>query len=238
VDYGEADRIVTLLTETRGKISALARGARKSFKRFGGALEPFALIEVTWAAATRGRGELKRLEEARLLRAHDGLATDLRRIGAASLVLELTREIIPEQEPQPGIFAHLVEVLPLLASSPASAVSRLVLAAELTLLAEAGMGVSVGRCNACGREVPPGRPVRFHPARGGVVCTPCGGGPITLSKGAAAALLALERSPLEDVAAMELSDDVAAEVDAALTRFLEHHLERTLSTRSFYSPAP
>ena len=37
VDYGEADRVVTLFTREHGKLSALARGARKSVKRFGAA---------------------------------------------------------------------------------------------------------------------------------------------------------------------------------------------------------
>ena len=46
VDTGESDRVVTLLTEELGKVSAIARGARKSRKRFGAALALFVLAEA------------------------------------------------------------------------------------------------------------------------------------------------------------------------------------------------
>ncbi|HSM92508.1 MAG TPA: DNA repair protein RecO, partial [Anaeromyxobacteraceae bacterium] len=46
VDYGESDRIVTLLTRERGKVGAYARGARASRRRFPGLLEPFTLLSA------------------------------------------------------------------------------------------------------------------------------------------------------------------------------------------------
>ena len=95
VDYGESDRVLTLLSEERGKIAAIARGARSSRKRFGGALEPFALLEVSLA---RGRGSLPRLAEASLLRAYAGLSRSLGRVGAAGFALELSGEVLPEHQ--------------------------------------------------------------------------------------------------------------------------------------------
>nr|MDQ2647496.1 DNA repair protein RecO [Myxococcota bacterium] len=67
VEYGDADLIVTLLTLSLGRVSALARGARKSRRRFGGALEPFFTLSVT--LEERRSSELFALREASVLRA-------------------------------------------------------------------------------------------------------------------------------------------------------------------------
>ena len=66
VAYGEADRIVTLLTDAHGKVALMARGARRSQRRFAGSLEPFAVIE---AEVALGAGEVGRLGGARVLQA-------------------------------------------------------------------------------------------------------------------------------------------------------------------------
>ncbi|MCP4674821.1 MAG: DNA repair protein RecO [Deltaproteobacteria bacterium] len=234
VDYGESDRILTLLTLDLGKMSVLARGARKSWRRFGGALEPFSLFEVT-VASSQGRGRLWTLTEAHLLAAHEELATDLDRIGAASFVLEIVREMVPEHEPQHEIFALLEEVLPMLAKSTGPAIAAITLAVELRLLAMAGMGVSILQCNACGRAVPEERKVRFNPARGGIVCTPCGGGPVTFSTTAATALRKLATLPLPVVHEVTLGGGVATEIEGALNGFVDHHLGRPIRSRELFS---
>ena len=83
VDYGEADRIVTLLTERRGRVSVLARSARKSTKRFLGALEPFGVIEAEIALGT---AEVGRLSSARLVRGFPKILASLSATMPATLV--------------------------------------------------------------------------------------------------------------------------------------------------------
>jgi DNA repair protein RecO (recombination protein O) len=225
VDYGESDRIVTLFTQKMGKISALARGARKSWRRFGGALEPFSIFEVSLAP---GRGGLQNLEEAVLKSAHIELAKDLTRMEAGAFVLELVREVVPECEAQPGIFEVIEEMLPLVSQARGLEIGLIATAAELKVLSFAGVAVSVDRCNACGRKVPENKKVRFHPARGGVVCTECGGGPIILSADAVRALTDLSRLPLLKSTEVKINGADAADVDKALAGFVEHHVERPL----------
>ena len=77
VDYGERDRVVTLLSRDRGKLSAFARGARASRRRFGGVLEPFTLVSAE--LSERG-GDLWGLEDASAERAFGGIRGDLLRI--------------------------------------------------------------------------------------------------------------------------------------------------------------
>ena len=75
IDYGEADRIVSLLTLDQGLLKGFARGARKSRKRFGPALEPFAQVRVTWKDG--GRGDLVSLQEAELVDLRTGLRGEM-----------------------------------------------------------------------------------------------------------------------------------------------------------------
>lgn len=234
VDYGESDRIVTLLTHKRGKISALARGARRSQRRFGGALEPFALLEVTIESRARG---LWKLAEANLLASHAGLAEDLIRMGGAAFILELVREVTPEHEPDQRIFGLVEEVLPLLSKAEPPAVVSVVIAAELKVLALAGMSVSIDHCNACGRLVPSQKKVKFHPARGGVVCTPCGGGPIELSYRAQSVLVKLEKLPLAKSIEVTLLSEEAAEIEEALAGFVDYHVECQMRAKTFFTMA-
>jgi recombinational DNA repair protein (RecF pathway) len=89
VDYGERDKVVTLLSRERGKLSAFARGARASRRRFGGVLEPFTLVAAE--VSERG-GDLWGLEDAAVERAFGAIRGDLLRIACASYAVELARE--------------------------------------------------------------------------------------------------------------------------------------------------
>jgi DNA repair protein RecO (recombination protein O) len=232
VDYGEADRILTLFTRTRGKISTLARGARKSQKRYGGALHPFALFEAT--LAERKRGSLWPIQEASLVKANEGLSGDLGRLNAASYTVELIRESLLDDDPQEGLFRLMEATLALMAEAEKACLPALVIAAELEIFSQLGMAMGLSACNACGREVPRNRPVLIHPGRGGVVCTPCGGGPLTLSADTIATLQSLAEAPLTEAAKTALPRNQANAMEAAIGAFIEYHLERSLATRAYY----
>ncbi len=223
VDFKESDRILTLLTETLGRISVLARGARKSNRRFAGALATFAVFE---AVLGHRRGELWPLKEATLLDAHPNLATDLKRVEAGSLVLELAREVTTEQLPDDRLFSLVVRVLSLIGDIELNKVDAVVIAGTLRILAQSGTAVSTIHCNACGKPVPADKKVYFNPARGGVVCTPCGKGPILLQAAAGRALAALSTLPVERTPEVELTEEIKVELKNALFRFWEHHLGR------------
>jgi DNA repair protein RecO (recombination protein O) len=233
VDHGESNRIVTLFTLAKGKISGMARSARKSRRRFGGALEPFALIEIT---IKPGNKNLYHIEKATLLDANLNLATDLSKINAAAFILEIVQAVTPEHEPDPGIFALIKTVMSLLSTSPNSATNSVLTAATLKLLSLAGISATVDRCNGCGRTVPEGRKVQFNPARGGIICTPCGGGPHILSETAAHALRALDNRPLASAVEVPLSEDVAVELQVVFKSHIEYHIERPLRTNGFDTP--
>lgn len=236
VDYRESDRILTLFTETLGKIGAIAKGARSSRRRFGGALEPFALLEISLAPG-RGRDRLMVITEASVIDDNSTLGTSLERVGAAAFLTELTREVVPQDEPDVRMFEALETGLRLLAS-PGSAIRPLVLASQLRILALAGFAVSTGACNVCGRTLPGGRKAFFDPRRGGVICTGCGGGPILLEAPVADALSLLGRISPSDAAGLDLPTEILADIERAVEIFVEEHLERQLKSNAFRVQIP
>jgi DNA repair protein RecO (recombination protein O) len=219
------------MTEEMGKIGVLARGARKSQKRFGGALETFALFEATMG---RRRGNLWPLSEAILLTAYSQLARDLDRVKACAFILELVREVTSEQQPGRRLFAFVQEMLSLASKFEGEALERVAIGSVLKVLELSGTGVAADHCNACGTPVPRGKKVLFNASRGGVVCTPCGGGPFTLSSQAVAALIDASVLPLESLATKAMSAESVAELKSALSEFLDYHLDRPLRTKSFF----
>ncbi|HLL53966.1 MAG TPA: DNA repair protein RecO, partial [Myxococcaceae bacterium] len=108
VDYGEADRLVTLFTLGRGKLTAFAAGARKSKRRFAGALEPFTLLKVQ---LVERRGNTYRLDGADIERGFYSIREDLARISRALYCVELCRELVREDEPHEQLFYTLISYL-------------------------------------------------------------------------------------------------------------------------------
>src|SRR5687768_7026626 len=111
VDYGDADRLVTLFTRGRGKLTAFASGARKSKRRFAGALEPFTVVR---AQLVERRGDTYRLDNTDILASFVRVRADLTLISRALYCLELCRELVKDKEPHPRLFSLLVEYLEML----------------------------------------------------------------------------------------------------------------------------
>ncbi len=174
VEYGESDLVITLLTDTIGRVSALARGARKSVKRFGGVLEPMHTLRVVYD--DRSGAELVTLREARLERARPFLVTSLERMQAAGQALNWVRKAAPPRTPEPEVWAAMESLLDHL-SNPDDALSpRARLAASgLRLLAAFGWGIDFERCVSCGKEPGEAQAGAVDAARGGLICRDCGG---------------------------------------------------------------
>ena len=174
VEYGDSDLVVTLLTDTIGRVSALARGARKSVKRFGGVLEPMHTLQISYD--DRSSAELVGLREAKLLRARPFLVTSLERMQAAGLALGWVRKAAPPRTPEPEVWAALERLLDQLSDEQDEASPRARLAATgLQLLAAFGWGIDFERCVSCGKTPAPGQAAALDAARGGLVCKACGG---------------------------------------------------------------
>ncbi|HTO53122.1 MAG TPA: DNA repair protein RecO [Myxococcota bacterium] len=171
-DQGESDRVVHLYTEALGRISAIAKGARRSKRRFPGTLEILSLVDVRLVDPPRA--VLARLEGAKLVRAFEGVPANLARFAIACQFLELLNRATPERQAQPELFHFATGVLDVLdGETPDELLALLVLAKTLARL---GYRPQLVRCALCGNDLPAeGARVAFVPGHGGAVCRACGG---------------------------------------------------------------
>ena len=220
VDFGEADRILTLVTDAHGRIAVMARGARRSQKRFGGALEPFAIVE---ASVAMGAGEVGRLAEARVLRAFPRLIGSLDAMREAGHALELVRSVSPQRHGEPRLLdaiAALFEELDRDATS-VGVFAR----SSLRVLAIVGLAPRVTACVSCGRAPEPGQAALFDAGRGGIVCRACGGGPLRLSGRARAFMIdALRAADEDEITFGPIERTDLSDVEAALDAFVKRHV--------------
>ncbi len=241
IAYGETDLVVHLLVRGKGRVSAFARGARNSQRRFGGALEPFHLVDVL--LAERPGQDLSLLREARVREPYSALREDLPRIAHAGYACELAHDLTRAGEPADAMLDLLQDFLARLARGAAT--SARLRAFELAALGSGGLAPELRACARCGDELPPGR-AAFDPDAGGIVCARCAQpSALLLTHAARAALQQLQRGGLAAADAPVSADgsgrpadarafeDAAAQAARPLGEFVAHHLGHRLRSAAF-----
>lgn len=173
LDYREADRLVTLFTLEHGKVKGVARGAKRSIRRFGGALEQFARLAVQLAL----KGGLARIDGADVATIHPGIRADLLKIGYAGYACEAVDLLLPEGLPNPRLFRLLSAYLERLDTAPAAASDRRFF--EANLLNVLGYRLPLEECASCGARLSAG----CYAGHGeGLLCGRCGRGGRAVSR--------------------------------------------------------
>lgn len=229
VAYGEADWVVTLLGRETGLVSALARSARKSARRFAGGLGMAMVGEAK--LQERASADLMALESFDVVVDHPELATDLAKTAHAAYAIELCDRLCPARHPDPPIFDWLEAFLTRLSAGAASAERLRVF--ELGLLRRLGIGPSFERCLSCGRADLAGEDVRFHAAAGGVYCRSCARTGDILIGPVRGALERLGSMALPDADAVHLEPDVAAGCRRTVLALLHEHVHGPLRSLDF-----
>jgi DNA repair protein RecO (recombination protein O) len=169
-DLGEHDRLVTLYTQDLGRLTAVARGARRLRSRFGAALELFTLGDAV--GFERDGRELVRLDHFDIRRSFRRLREDLDRLGHGARMVETVLRLTAERDPQPAGFQLLARALRALEDIDPP---RVQLAFTLRFLDLLGHRPRLDRCASCGRAsgIPAAGGVAFDPSCGGLVCAGC-----------------------------------------------------------------
>ena len=192
IDFGESDRILTIYTLEQGKLKGIAKGARRSRKRFVGNLDPLSHINIVYFHSDKS--ELVRIEDASLIDAFSVLKTDIERLSDGCYLLELTSELTREGQVLPEAYHSLVAFLKLLESGAGPEALRFF---EVKLLEQSGYLPHLTGCMSC-RATGENERLYFSSAKGGLVCRACSSGItglIPVSPGTAALLAA--RRPVE-----------------------------------------
>ena len=171
IRYGEADRILHLLTPSHGRVNAIAKGARKARSRFGARLEPPSHVKL---GLYRGRGDLATVTSAELLASNDAVRRDHRRSSIATVGIEAVLQLFVESDPNSQAFEALARFLKILGQhSPSKggpATDLLALSFQFKLLWLAGIAPNLDGCTLCERSV--SLPA-FSVSAGGAVCESC-----------------------------------------------------------------
>ena len=214
---GESDRIISMLSDSRGKVRGVAKGVRKTKSRIGARLEPLSHVSLLMFA---GRGDLDIVSQAETIESYRTIREDLDRLTKATALLEAVDHVAVEGQQDERLFKMLVGALRSLndENSP-----MLVGAFYWKLLSHEGYEPSLNSCVRCGAT---DLLVGFDSAAGGVTCRSCSLGARVSPE--ALALLGRVLGGQLSAALREADSSVVHEVERLGTVALEHTLERRL----------
>ncbi len=218
--FGDADRIVVLLSPNHGKLRTVAKGVRKTKSRFGGRLEPFCHVDLV---LYEGRN-LDTITSVAMIEPFHVVRSDLDRMVTAGTMVEVADLVAQESEPSRRLFLLLQRGLRALDTGPLH--PDLATAFLLKVADVVGVAAALDRCAGCGGAQDL---TRFSFAAGGVLCDRCRtAGAYALRAGVVPYLAALAAA---DLSAMPVADPtLTAEAMGVTRRFLEYHLEHRLSS--------
>jgi DNA repair protein RecO (recombination protein O) len=215
IRYGEADRILHLYTPDHGRLSAIAKGARRARSRFGARLEPFVHVR---AVLHQGRSELLTVTGVDTVALHPRLRERAATLDAAARACDAVARLFETSDPHPEVFRLLINELTLLQADATHARAGNGLAFRLKLLLAAGIVPQLAACAVCGD---PEHLQGFSGAAGGVVCSACEGASFALEEGAYRFLVGALGAPLAE--APDGSERELRQVERAITDTAEHH---------------
>jgi DNA repair protein RecO (recombination protein O) len=213
--YGEADRILHVYTPDRGRLSAIAKGVRRSKSRFGGRLEPYFRLRLV---LYQGRSELLTVTSAETLDGHPRLREHSAALDGASRACDAVTRLFGDGEPHSGVYHLLANQLALLDADPARATLANALAFRLKLLLAAGFAPQLAACASCGESE---HLAGFSGAAGGVVCSACEASAFALGQEAHDFLVAALGRPLAE--APDAPRRALAQAERAIIETLEYH---------------
>ena len=216
--FGEADRVVVLLSQSHGKIRAVAKGVRKTKSSIGARLEPMSHVDVS---LRKGR-ELDTIDQVKLVQPHQNLRDDFDRLRQGLAMVEAMNKVTPDRDPVPHLFELLSRALHALNERN----SPLMLAAYFwRLISVEGQTPQLDVCVGCGEE---GELTTFDVVEGGAHCASCGSG-LPVSGAALAIMRDILGGRMNDALALEESPAVI-EVNNLAMEAMEAHLERRLKS--------
>jgi DNA repair protein RecO (recombination protein O) len=223
--FRESDLLVTLFTRREGKVKGVARAAKKSKRRFGGALEPLTYVRAYYD--DRERQELARLDSCEVIESPMANEISYSRAVALGHVAELLDELLPDREVSDAIFRLALSVLQELRGS---SFWMPLTYFELWMTRLVGFLPELNECSACGRSLNGSRAF-WHALADGLTCLDDKRlASSELSPESRKIALQMLRSRVSDFRAIDWPKPVGADLRKFLIQTLERHLEKKLVT--------
>jgi len=228
--YGDSSKIVRLYTRQYGKLSVIAKGARRATNRFGSALAPMNLVvAVLYKKENR---DLHLLSQCDLIVSFHRLSEEMERMAAAMSVIELVDAVTHDEERNEPLFGIIRQSLEVLTTATSNAINVLYVF-EVRLLELLGYKPSFHQCVQCAAHLDEsaigGTDVGWHLGKGGALCATCSGNSIGHQTLTAAGLKVLQMFQdavdLHSVMDLTLSPPLRNEVAHILHRHFQQHVE-------------
>jgi DNA repair protein RecO (recombination protein O) len=227
VNYGEADRILTVLTREHGKLGVIVHGVRKPGSRMAAQTD---LFERSRMQLAEGRGELLVLAQAqRASGPPAGIFLDSRRAACAGVVAELTDRVLEGHHPDAEVFILVAEALNEL-GDPGSDPRRALVWFARQMIDRLGYAPELQRCVSCAGRLSE-EAAAFSAAGGGLLCPACRPGDPAAIGCPVRVIKVLRVAAAGDAATwarLRLDAESLATLEAIIEAELEHHLDRRL----------
>jgi len=174
IRLGEADKLVTFFTLTRGRVAGVASGARRFKNKFGASLEPFTQCHLV--AFEKPGGKLARVNQADIVHSFQKLREAWDTIELGTRMVRLITKITPDEQPHPALYHLLRDSLAFMETGLDRQLSFILFIANL--IKECGYQPQWNHCLRCSSAVVGGSHgmVTFSERAGGILCSRCSGG--------------------------------------------------------------
>ena len=227
-DYSESDRLITFFTRNQGQLTGIAKGARRSKKRFVHTLEPLSHVSITYAdRATTG---LVRIDGSELKNAFTALRGDIARLGYASVSCEIVLKMSPERQANPSLFTLLCQNLEQLELGAEPENSSLLF--QIRMLSLSGYAPNLQSCMLCDQQPRAGQNWFISIPQGGLLCRTHHQGPeiYPVSLGTVMLLRQAQQLPLTKLWRLRFQRQSREESRFLLLNLTRHHLENDLKS--------
>lgn len=215
IRYGEADRVLHLYTADRGRIGAIARGARRTTSKFGARLEPLTRVNLVLRSA---KGDLHGISAVETVAAHSRLRLDAGCIDCATRACDAVSRLLDGPDPHPEAYNLLANLLAVLDRDRELGRPSTQVAFRLKLLVAFGLMPELRVCAVCAE--PPAE-LRFSGSAGGLVCRGCDADSFPIGTESHEFLLQALASPLAE--APRASDKAVRQGERVVQETAEHH---------------
>lgn len=235
IEFGDYDFIITFFTLNQGKVSVIAKSAKKSTKRFSGILELFSVLDIVYGSS-HGKG-LSVLQEAALKQPFSKIRADIKKTAYASYWAELINAWMEKNEKQSRLYYLLKYVLGELDFGNTSEEALSILF-QMRLMAISGHSPNLRECSICKTQLEEIKKANiiFDLARGGLVCENCSQNiskRIVLSKGTIKQLLWIEKQDLTKAKRIRFAPQASNEGLKFLEAFVPYHLGKEPKSLKF-----
>jgi len=232
IKLGEADKIITIFSSSRGKVSAVAKGIRKTKSKFGARLEPFSYVDLM---LYDGRN-LDIVTQVELIKSFQEIREDLDKVVYGAAMLDLLEKISPLEEKDEKVFELTLAALRALSASSGN-IPLILAAFDLQLMSIAGFRPNVSNCVICSEMTSSfkGQAI-FSCEWGGILCDKCGLSDIdafSISRMTLEVLSEILKRDFEEIPGIEVSQDIEKELLALTNRYVKYYLQARLKSREY-----